>query len=73
MTAKSVSTSIREIVTFKNCWWRYKRLNTMEGNLATSSKIIYTFALYPGNLLLGIFLKIHQQNYTKMYTQNDPL
>ena len=41
----------------QNRWWRYKGLNPMKGNLARSSKIIYVFVLYSGNLLLGTFLK----------------
>ena len=44
-------------IRYSLCWWRYKGLVPMKGNLARSSKIMYAFALYPGNLLLGIFPK----------------
>lgn len=62
-----------EIGILKTWWWRYKRLNPMEGYVTRSSKIVYAFTLYLGNLLLGIFPKIHLQNYEKMYAQSNLL
>lgn len=44
-----------ELGTLKNIGGSIKRLNLAEGNLARSSKIIYAFTLYPGNLLLEHF------------------
>lgn len=45
----------------------------MKGNLARSSKIMYAFALYPGNLLLGIFPKDTPANNEKIFAQSNPL
>lgn len=54
---QSLLASLWRIKFSQNRWWRYKGLNPMMGNLARSSKIIYVFVLYSGNLLLGIFPK----------------
>lgn len=43
--------------TLNNYWRKYKRSTPVEENLAIPSEVIYAFALYPGNLLLGNFPK----------------